>query len=847
LAIGVVVIGTLGNATFVSGVSGQESTSSSLQAASSKDESKRKQQEMNRKKQKEKRAKEVAERNPVRLFLTDFAEDQKELWTSPATLRFSDTTWLVPTAGLTAGLFVTDAQYSRHLSTSKTTLQHYNTLSNAGIAGLAGGAAAMWLLSHKTHNEHWRETGFLAAEAATRSLVMSETMKYSLGRERPLQGNGSGDFFQHGTSFPSEHAAAAWSIASVVAHEYPGPLTKALVYGAATMISFSRVRAKDHFPSDVVVGALLGELSGYQVYSRHHDPELSGATWETWRDKAKWRTEDASLGNLGSPYVPLDSWVYPAMERLMGMGLINSGFLGMRPWTRHECTRLVEEARDHAEDNPIANEIVTRLEKEFRVDLEPPSSEPRAELESLYTRVTTISGPPLTSGFDFGQTQINDYGRPFQEGVNVASGFSFWTTAGQWVGYVRGEYEYAPSGPALPLAARQFMEQSQFLQGVGPFPDVGTPTTSRFQLLDAYVGMNFSNWQATFGTQSLWWGPGEGGSMLMSTNSAPIPMLRLNRVTPFTLPLISRFLGPMRIELFLGQLAGQNFVNGPTGVVGDYFESLNRQPFIHGEKISFKPTANFEFSLSRTTLMGGPGVPLTLGTFRHSLFGLGNGFPGTPADPGDRRSAVDWTYRLPKLRKWVTFYGDGFTDDQFSPIAYADRSAFSSGLYFSHLPKLAKLDLRVEGVYTDVPPGGAIGHGFFYFNSRFLNGYTNDGFLIGDWIGRDGQGAQAWANYWFSPRTKFQLNFRHEKVSQQFVPGGGTLTDFGAKTDFSIHSGVNFSVSVQRERWLFPILRPGIQHDTAASVGIVFEPHKLTKFAHANGADDSSRSDGGRP
>jgi hypothetical protein len=303
----------------------------------------------------------------------------------------------------------------------------------------------------------------------------------------------------------------------------------------------------------------------------------------------------------------------------------------------------------------------------------------------------------------------------------------------------------------------------------------------------------------------------------------------------------------MRIELFFGQLSGQNFVNGPTGVVGDYFESLNRQPFIHGEKISFKPTANFEFSLSRTTLMGGPGVPLTLATFRHSLFGLGNGFPGTPADPGDRRSAVDWTYRLPKLRKWVTFYGDAFTDDQFTPIVYADRSAFSGGLYFSHIPKISKLDFRVEGVYTDVPAGGAIGHGFFYFNSRFLNGYTNDGFLIGDWIGRDGQGAQAWANYWFSPRTKFQLNFRHEKVSQQFVPSGGTLTDFGAKSDFSIHPGVNLTVSVQRERWLFPILRPGIQHDTAASVGIVFEPHKLTRFAHADQSNDSATNDGGRP
>jgi len=50
---------------------------------------------------------------------------------------------------------------------------------------------------------------------------------------------------------------------------------------------------------------------------------------------------------MGSPYVPLDSWVYPAIERLMGLGLIDSGFLAHRPWTRWECARLITEADDH--------------------------------------------------------------------------------------------------------------------------------------------------------------------------------------------------------------------------------------------------------------------------------------------------------------------------------------------------------------------------------------------------------------------------------------------------------------------------------------------------------------------
>src|SRR5712671_1388805 len=129
-----------------------------------------------------------------------FVRDQREIWTSPARLRFSDTEWLVPLSGVTAGLFVTDRDFSKHLSQNPTTISHYKTLSNAGVAALVGGAGGIWLLGHVRHNEHWSETGFLAGEAALNSLVAVETFKYSLRRERPYQGDGSGPFFQGGTS-----------------------------------------------------------------------------------------------------------------------------------------------------------------------------------------------------------------------------------------------------------------------------------------------------------------------------------------------------------------------------------------------------------------------------------------------------------------------------------------------------------------------------------------------------------------------------------------------------------------------------------------------------------------------
>src|SRR3989440_876155 len=142
----------------------------------------------------------------------DFLADQEQIWTSPARLRFSDTEWIVPLSGITAGLFVTDRDFSKHLSQNPSTISHYKTLSNAGVGALIGGAGGMWLFGHVSHNEHWSETGFLAGEAALNSLVAVETLKYSLGRQRPFQGDGNGSFFHGGTSFPSEHSAAAWSV-----------------------------------------------------------------------------------------------------------------------------------------------------------------------------------------------------------------------------------------------------------------------------------------------------------------------------------------------------------------------------------------------------------------------------------------------------------------------------------------------------------------------------------------------------------------------------------------------------------------------------------------------------------
>src|SRR5260370_37915761 len=53
-----------------------------------------------------------------------FVDDQRQIWTSPAKLRFSDTEWLVPLSGITAGLFGKTPAFRKHRSPKHSTLLH---------------------------------------------------------------------------------------------------------------------------------------------------------------------------------------------------------------------------------------------------------------------------------------------------------------------------------------------------------------------------------------------------------------------------------------------------------------------------------------------------------------------------------------------------------------------------------------------------------------------------------------------------------------------------------------------------------------------------------------------------
>jgi hypothetical protein len=767
--------------------------------------------------------------------------DQKNFWTAPLHMTQTQWEWTIPIGAFGAVMLASDTAIEKHVPMTPSTVSHANTASNAGLAAMAGVGAGMFLWGHITENDQKRETGILSGEAGIDALLDTEAFKYIFGRDRPFTGNGKGRFFQGGTSFPSEHASISWAIASVIAHEYPGPATQILAYGAATGVGVARWVAHQHFATDVLVGSALGWYLGRQVYRSHS--HYSNAEIARY---GRFERDDSAHqpGNMGSPYVPLDSWAYSALDRLTALGLIHDGFADMRPWTRMECARQIKEAADGIADEAAGSEaagLYQSLHNEFEIEigLLDGGTNEEIRLESAYTRGTEIAGKPLTD-YHFAQTIINDFGRPEERGFNNVTGMSGWAAYGPLTVYVRGEYQHSPFAPPLPLLARQAISTEDFgqigLPATQAFPvppDTPTAAFDQGRFLDTYVALNASNWQLSYGNQSLWWGPSQGGPMMFSDNAQPMRMFRVNRVTPFRFPL----LGPMRLEFFIGQYSGYEFMFTPSGLLGQYGASLHPEPIDHGERISFKPTSNLEIGISRTTDYGGPGYPLTLHTFLRSVFSTGNTLAGNPRKPGARRSGLDFSYRIPGLRNGMTFYAEGLAQhDEISPLIGPDVAAWLAGIYVPRLPLLPKLDLRLEGGYTDPPySGGDVSHGAFYWDATWITGFQNAGHLMGSWMGRQGQGAQAWTTYWLTPRNKLQFGFRHQKVSEQFVPNGGSLADVNVRAEFLPRPNFSVGAFVQYERWLFPVIQSNESRDVTASVEIKVEPQHL--FWHSKSAD----------
>lgn len=169
--------------------------------------------------------------------------------------------------------------------------------------------------------------------------------------------------------------------------------------------------------------------------------------------------------------------------------------------------------------------------------------------------------------------------------------------------------------------------------------------------------VRWGNWLFSANQMDRWWGPGRDGSLILSTNSRPMPALSLDRQRslPVNFPVL-RLLGPWRFSAFLG--------------LGENDRPDVRRPAFMGMRLSFKPAPIFEFGLSRTAQFCGRGRVCGLKTFGRMLIGQDNagrrGLNDPNAEPGNQMAGFDVRVVSPFKRVPLALYAQEIGEDNSS-------------------------------------------------------------------------------------------------------------------------------------------------------------------------------------
>jgi membrane-associated phospholipid phosphatase len=211
----------------------------------------------------------------------DFLHDQKEIWgVFPGQLAHGRH-WVpvLAVAGITAGLIYADPHIMPYFRSHAKNIDKLNDVfdpmitTGEVIAMPAGLLAAGYI----RHDEYQVSSGLMGALAYGDSLTLNLVIKAITRRQRPSDvptGRDYADTFFNGgksplkgSSFPSGHATAAFSVATVVSYRYRNhKWVPWAAYGLATAIGLSRIATQAHFASDVFLGSAIGyTVARYQT------------------------------------------------------------------------------------------------------------------------------------------------------------------------------------------------------------------------------------------------------------------------------------------------------------------------------------------------------------------------------------------------------------------------------------------------------------------------------------------------------------------------------------------------------------------------------------------------------
>jgi hypothetical protein len=395
-----------------------------------------------------------------------------------------------------------------------------------------------------------------------------------------------------------------------------------------------------------------------------------------------------------STNVPLGHWSYDAVDRLIGHGLIDSAMMTTKPVSRLEMARHIAEAAEKAqqlnEQNEIILAILDRLKNEFKVEL---IALGELDGELIQSSFKPIEDPYVKYVLAENTPDLeNQRGDVFRKHSNYRAGFA---------------------------SRMMFSDVAAFY--VHPeFVDSSSDAGGDIDLIECYGKLAIpapagTNLELELGKDSLWWGPGYEGSMLMSNNAEPFKMVKMSTPNPMQLPWLLRRFGPFKAVWFLTELEEDRTV---------------AKPKLTGLRLNFKPHPAVEVGLSRAIMFGGSGMPHV---------GLRNYVsmwrPQKEQEQNNQLAGFDVSVLLPMGDKWpvksVKFYGDFAGEDEagWLPSKWGELL----GMHFNDVLRTGRTDLRIE--YADNRVSGE--PNVFYTHSLYQAGYTYKDRIIGHHMGTD--------------------------------------------------------------------------------------------------------------
>jgi hypothetical protein len=170
--------------------------------------------------------------------------------------------WLAAGTGLSLAVHPFDDTLNDKLSTSEGAKDVFVAGKYIGaLPVLAGAAVSTYLVGRHRDSQRAQHLGMDLIEATILSGTITQLIKVTVRRERPIRDDGTR---AGGFAFPSGHAAATFAVATVL-QQHLGWKWAVPTYTIASYVAMSRLVDDRHWASDVVAGATEGIIIGRSV------------------------------------------------------------------------------------------------------------------------------------------------------------------------------------------------------------------------------------------------------------------------------------------------------------------------------------------------------------------------------------------------------------------------------------------------------------------------------------------------------------------------------------------------------------------------------------------------------